>query len=224
MGKHYSMHEAAGICIRCAADYQKNLENKNYIFIFQNRETNKIDFFEATFLPRHFMHLTGLHYTDCYRSELQLKEKELGARNFYDECLNKTIREETLQEKPDGTTSLKLEALPQLINFLRMANMTVTYSGGRPYLACDRFAGTTKSALGFTRESNGFFGPSSCLNEDIRNLGENPSRILAIFTKDVSDSVYSTIKYVAKKVPLDKLNLPSELQAKISLKEYRTKR
>ena len=92
MGKHYSMHEAAGISIRCAADYQKNLENKNYIFIFQNRETNQIDFFEAVFLPRHFIHLTGLHYTENYRAELQLKEKELGARNFYDECLNKTIK------------------------------------------------------------------------------------------------------------------------------------
>lgn len=170
------------------------------------------------------MHLTGLHYTEKYRAELHLKEKELGARNFYDECLTKTIREDNLQEKSDGTTSLKLDALPQLINFLRMANMTVTYSGGRPYLACDRFAGTTKSALGFTRESNGFFGPSSCLKEDIRNLGENPSRILAIFTKDVSESVYKTIKYVAKKVPLDKLNLPSALQEKISLSEYRTNR
>lgn len=220
MGKHYSMHEAAGISIRCAADYQENLENKNYIFIFQNRKNNKIDYFEAIFLPRHFMHLTGLRYTESYRVTLKLKEKELGARNFYDECLNKTIREENLQEKNDGTTSLKLDALPQLINFLRMANMTVTYNGGRPYLACDRFAGTTRSALGFIRESSGFYGPSSCLNEDIRNLGENPSRILAIFTKNVSEPIYRTIRYVAKKVPLDKLDLPSELQEKISLSEY----
>lgn len=221
MGKHYSMHEAAGISIRCAADYKKSLENKNYIFIYLDRETNKIQFFEAVFLPRHFMHLTGLSYTEQYKKELNLHANEQGASNFYGECLNKTIRAENIQEKPDGTTSLKLDALPQLINFLRMANMTVTYTGNRPYLSCDRFAGTIKCALGFTRESSGFYGPSSCLKEDIRNLGDNPSRILAIFTKKVSDQTYTTIKYVAKKIPLDKLTLPEELQKKISLSEYR---
>ncbi len=34
MRKHYSMKEAAGISIRCAADYNNFLENKNYIFIY----------------------------------------------------------------------------------------------------------------------------------------------------------------------------------------------
>ena len=221
MGKHYSMNEAASISIRCAADYKKSLENKNYIFIYQDRATQNIEFFEAVFLPRHFMHLTGLSYTESYRKELGLKEKEQGARNFYRECLSKTIHVKNIQEKTDGTTSLKLEALPQLINFLKMANMTVTYSGNRTYLACDSLDGTVKYALGFKKEDKGFFSPSSCLKEDIRNFGDSPSKILAILTKNISDPVYTTIKYVAKKVPLDKLTLPESLEKKISLIEYR---
>ena len=223
MRKHYSMKEAAGISIRCASDYKNFLENKNYIFIYLDRQKNKIDFFEAIFLPRHFMHLTGLSYKEKYKKQLGLKPTEQGAGNFYNECLNKTIQEENIQEKPDGTTSLKLEALPQLINFLRIANMTVTYNGSRPYLICDRFAGTTKCALGFIKESTGYFAPTSCLNEDIRNLGDSPSRILAIFTKNTSEKIYTSIKYVAKKVPLNKLNFPEKLKNKISLEEYRSK-
>lgn len=223
MRKHYSMEEAVRISIRCALDYQKSLENKNYIFIYENRKTGYIEFFEAVFLPRHFMHLTGLNYTEKYRKELNLKKNEQGAGNFYDECISKTINSDNVQEKTDGTTSLKLEALPQLINFLRMSKMTVVHNGNRPYLSCDRFTGTVNYALGFTREESGFFSPSSCMNEDIRKLGDNPSRIIAIFTKEIKDTVYTTIKYVAKKVPLDKLTLPDDLNEKISLIEYRTK-
>lgn len=222
MGKHYSKKEAVGICIQCAESYKKLLENRNYIFIYQDRETNTIQFFETIFLPRHFMHLTGLNYTDNYKKELGLTAGKLGASRFYEECLNRTIRIDSIQEKADGTTSLKLDALPHMINFLRTANMTVTYSKNRPYLSCDRFAGTTKYAIGFTREKNGFFNPSSCLKEDIRNLGDVPSRVLAIFTKDVSDQVYTNIKYIAKKTALDQLTLPGELQEKISLENYRS--
>ena len=48
-------------------------------------------------------------------------------------------------------------------------------------------------------------------------------RVLAVFKKNTSEKIYTSIKYVAKKVPLDKLDLSDELKNKISLEEYREK-
>ncbi|MDD6492261.1 MAG: hypothetical protein PUG54_08590 [Firmicutes bacterium] len=88
----------------------------------------------------------------------------------------------------------------------------------------DRLAGTTNYCLGFTF-NNGYYMPSSCLLEDIRKLGNNPSRILAILSKknESTEMVYNTIRYVAKGVPLNKLELPDKLKMIIDLKDYREK-
>lgn len=58
---------------------------------------------------------------------------------------------------------------------------------------------------------------------NIRNLGRQSFRVLAVFKKNTSEKIYTSIKYVAKKVPLDKLDLLDELKNKISLEEYREK-
>ena len=46
---------------------------------------------------------------------------------------------------------------------------------------------------------------------------------ISCFKKNTSEKIYTSIKYVAKKVPLDKLDLSDELKNKISLEEYREK-
>lgn len=82
----------------------------------------------------------------------------------------------------------------------------------------ERIAGTTNYCMGFVKD-NDYYVPNSCLLEDIRNLGESPSQILAILSKPVSDKggIYNCIRYVAKGVPLDKLKMSRELQEKINI-------
>ena len=46
---------------------------------------------------------------------------------------------------------------------------------------------------------------------------------VVITLKNTSEKINTSIKYVAKKVPLDKLDLSDELKNKISLEEYREK-
>ena len=65
----------------------------------------------------------------------------------------------------------------------------------------------------------------SCLLEDIRNLGDHPSQILAVLSKNnnASEQVYSEIRYVAKGVPLNKIKMPNNLNQMINLSNYKEK-
>lgn len=220
MSKYNSIMAAVRVAIACADDYHRLLENRNYLFLYEDRATRRLMYYETLFLPRHYMHLTGVRYTEEYKRALRLPPGTMGASYFYKECLDKTIQAGNITDKSDNTTALKIAALPQLIRFIRHANMTVVYNGSHPYLACDRLAGSNKFALGFT-EDNGYYVPSSCLNEDIRNLGNHPSRIVATFCKDVKESVYRDICYVARKVHLDELDLSESCKDLVSMENYR---
>lgn len=215
MKRTYTKKEALRIIIAAAKGYSKMLEGLNYLFIYRNRENNQIEYFEAVFLPRNFQHLTGVEHLD---SEGNIQKNSVF---FYQKCLNNTITEAEIRFGKDGTTPLKLEALPKLVQFLRFSKMTALYNGIRPKLAVDRVAGTTNYCLGFVKDGD-YFVPGSCLLEDIRKLGSKPSQILAIMSKKAnqSETIYEEIRYVAKGISLNKLKLSDKLSNLISLKKY----
>lgn len=68
----------------------------------------------------------------------------------FDKCSKGALAEDEIKLRADGTTNLKLEALPKIVSFVQFSKMTVTYSGDRPKLSVDRFAGTVNYSLGFT--------------------------------------------------------------------------
>lgn len=217
--KHtYTKKEALHIITATAKVYAKMLEGLNYLFIYRNRSDNKIEYFETVFLPRNYQHLTGVDFLD--------KEGNLQRNSvfFYQKCLDNMLTEAEIRFKEDGTTPLKLEALPKLVQFLRFSKMTVVYNGMRPKLTVDRIVGTVTYCLGFIKDGN-YFVPSSCLLEDVRRMGDNPSQILAIFSKKAvrAERIYKEIRYVAKGVPLDKLTLTDDLNFLISLEKYNKK-
>lgn len=214
--KHtYTKKEALRIVIAAAKEYARQLEGLNYLFIYRNRSNHKIEHFEAVFLPRNYQHLTGIEFLD---REGNLQQNSVF---FYQKCLDNTLTEDEIQFKKDGTTPLKLEALPKLVQFLQFSKMTALYNGIRPKLAVERIAGTTKYCLGFVKD-NTYFVPNSCLLEDIRKLGDSPSQILAIMSKRAKKStpVYKDIRYIAKGVPLNKLEFSDELKELVSLEKY----
>lgn len=140
---------------------------------------------------------------------------------FYHKCLDNTLTESEIRFKEDGTTPLKLEVLPKLVQFLHFSKMTALYNGIKPKLAVDRVVGTTNYCLGFIKDGD-YFVPSSCLMEDVCRLGDNPSQILAIMSKKANQSepVYKEMRYVAKGVPLNKLKISDELKKRITLEKY----
>lgn len=64
--------------------------------------------------------------------------------------------------------------------------------------------------------------PSSALLEDIKKLTDNPSQVIAIFSKDNLDKeiLYSKVCHVAKGVNLKNVNFPEQIQKMISLYNY----
>lgn len=217
--KHtYTKKETLHIITATAKVYAKMLEGLNYLFIYRNRSDNKIEYFETVFLPRNYQHLTGVDFLD--------KEGNLQRNSvfFYQKCLDNMLTEAEIRFKEDGTTPLKLEALPKLVQFLRFSKMTVVYNGMRPKLTVDRIVGTVTYCLGFIKDGN-YYVPSSCLLEDVRRMGDNPSQILAIFSKKAvrEERIYKEIRFVAKGVPLDKLTLTDNLNFLISLEKYNKK-
>ena len=72
----------------------------------------------------------------------------------FDKCSKGALAEDEIKLRVDGTTNLKLEALPKIVSFVQFSKMTVTYSGDRPKLSVDRFAGTVNYSLGFTLDGD----------------------------------------------------------------------
>ncbi|MCR5089280.1 MAG: hypothetical protein K6C08_07215 [Oscillospiraceae bacterium] len=210
----FTKREAVRIITSAAKDYQDILSGMNYLFIYRERSDNSVRFFETLFLPRNFQHLTGLELLD---GDGMIDKKPLL---FYERCLNRKLSEDDIAFRSDGTTRFKLEALPRIVNFISSSKMTGLYNDFRPLLAIDRLAGTTNFCLGFTQDGK-YYAPSSCLLEDIRNLANKPSQVLAVMSKKSDEPIYKDIRYIAKKLPFDKLKIPDDLDGIIDRSGYR---
>ena len=71
--------------------------------------------------------------------------------------------------------------------------------------------GGVNFCLGLTLEDN-VYVPSSALLEDIKNLTNVPSQVLAILQKDINDIKYTNVKHVAKGLTLKNLTLPDNIK------------
>ena len=204
MVKHgYTKKEAIRILTMAAKDYKEILEGRNFLFVFRNRAGNSVDYFQTLFLPKNFQHLTGVEYV--FNGKVVREPVR-----FYNDCVDERISIDHIRFREDGTTQLKLVALPRIVNFISSSKMTGLYNGSRPLLAIDRLAGTTNFCLGFTQDGE-YYLPSSCLLEDIRDLANKPSQVLAVMSKKSDEPIYKNIRYVAKKLPFDKLQIPDDL-------------
>lgn len=139
--------------------------------------------------------------------------------NFYRKCVENKLSVDELRFKLDGTTQLKLEALPVLMDITKITKITGDYNNIRPYLFVDKVIGGVNFCLGLSRDDN-VYVPSSALLEDIKRLTEAPSQVLAILEKDVDADIYSIIKHVAKGLNLSNITLPQEINAMVDLKNY----
>ena len=74
----YTIEEARHIVMNCAKDYQKLLENKEFIIAYRDRDDNKIKYIELVFLAKNYQHLTGINIIDQNGNIL-----EHQSENFY---------------------------------------------------------------------------------------------------------------------------------------------
>lgn len=201
---------AINIIAECAKLYKENLENKNLLFVFGADKTP--EFFEASFLPRNFLHLTGVKI---------FEERVGGSVDFYERCLRRKLSPSDFSFADNGTTVMKLSILPQLMKIQTCAKMVGTYDFTKSMLFTEKVAGNIYACMGFVKENN-YYIPNTALREDIRNISERPQkRILAIFKKDIPQKFYTlTPCYSAKKVNILCIVNSENLKQKFDFTSY----
>ena len=212
----YTLDEARGIVMRCAKQYEKNLLGKSYLIIYRDRSDNEIKDIEIYFGEENYQHLTGIELINADGNV-----REHVAELFFNKCLKNTLKKNEIQFRKDGTTNLKLAALPVMMQIQKVTKIAGNYNGMRPYLIADKLIGNVNFCLGLKwddRKSR--YVPSSSLLEDIKVLTETPSQVLAIFSKEEGEEVYRNVRHVAKGVNLNNLRLSEEIGGMISLERY----
>lgn len=200
--------EALKIILECAKLYNKNLVNKNVMFICRNKQ-QQLFVFEVLFLPRNFLHLTGI----------KIMNKEIDSSiKFYRACLSNKLDVSDFKYSEDGTTIMKLRVLTQVMNLHKVSKMFGEYNNIKSYLFTEKITGNVTACVGFIGD-NGFYVPNTALKEDIRNMvvPESRSTIIYTFIKTKDNKLYSTITYVSDNYNLEKLFKSKDILNKIDL-------
>jgi hypothetical protein len=197
--------KALSIIFHCATAYRNNLEGKNVLFVFSSG--GNCSFFEAAFPLHNFQHLTGV-------------DSDLTASQFYNAGIDRRLTVEQFSFSDNGTTPLKLEVLPNLMEIYKNARMVGDYDNSRAYLYTEKIAGGVTANLGFVKDENypqsDFYVPNTVIKDDIRNMTLTPvQRVLAIWLKKASDSKYPILTYLAKGISLNMPALQEILAEKV---------
>ena len=183
--------EAIRIIYQCAVEYRENLSNKFVLFI--TAKDNNTAGFETLFLPQNFKHLTGVG-------------SRLSGADFFGLAVRNRLSPNEITLAKDGTTDLKLDVLPQLMNIHLTARMAGDYDYSKTLLVADKIAGTVTAALGFVQTKN-IYLPKTALKADVRDITVQSTRrrIIAIFVKPRKDALYRQLTYIAKDISLDEV-------------------
>lgn len=210
----YSLEEARKIVMDCAKQYEKNLLNKNFIIIYRDRLSNQIKDLEVFFGKENYQHLTGIELID---EDGNIREHV--SKLFFEKCIKNTLSKEEFQMKKDGTTNLKLQALPTIMEIHKVTKIAGDFDYSRPFLVADKVVGNINFCLGL-KCINEFFVPVSALMENIKSITTNQSQVLAILSKETADLIYSNIRHVTKGLNLNNLVIPENIKSKITLENY----
>jgi len=195
---HYTKEKAISIVTACAKSYRDELADKSLLFVCLDKHKHT-HYLEFSFESNNFLHLTGLKTKN--RDDKTENSRPLTASEFYNRCLDGKLSPLDFDFAMDGTTELKLDVLPFVINKNLSANMIGDYKSVNPKLYTEKLVGGTKACVGFVLSSTSMrYIPNTVLKMDIRDYTASTSRVVAVFRKNKSDNKYSEVTYKAKKV------------------------
>lgn len=215
MAVRRTKEDAIKIVTSCAQKYKDELDGNTLMFVCKDKH-NVISCFEFSFRPENFMHLTGLK---TIRNAAELKNANrtdaeiISAADFYSRCLNHKLSPRDFEFANDGTTDMKLNVLPLVVNKNLSANMIGDYNSSKPLLYTEKLAGSIKACVGFTRDSNtGLLLPNTMLQEDLRPNVCGYVTVIATYRKKQGDEKYQELTYAAKKIDWSKVKLPAPFE------------
>ena len=212
MKSKYTKKEAVNLICDAAKIYQKNLLNKNILYIY--KKDKEIKHIETLFTASNFKHLTGLKY-------------KKGSKDFFKNCLNNKISEKDiiLDEKKLVFTYLKLNVLTSAMFIDKTAKRIGDYNYTKDVLEIEKVVGNVSLCIGFSRISKKgnklkYYYPKTLLKERIENnsLDDNIYQICAILVKNKKEKKYSEITYIAKGVDLKQILNNKNLKSLIDFK------
>lgn len=201
----YDKKKAVNIIVTAAKNYQKYLQDKNFLLIYQNFQEIKTA--QVEFRDYHFLHLTGI-------------KTKLSAQRFYEKCLNGKLSFEEIVIEQKGSVQQKLEVLPFLHELLYHNCMIGAFINSGICIRADYFVGNTKAVLsvGFRFGKRADF-PVTLYKEDVRKLSHPTNKVLAILGKNYKQQCYMQCTYLSKGQIIDKLPLAEDIKNLIEMQE-----
>lgn len=195
------------IVCECAKIYDENLKGKNIMFIFENQINKKIEYLETEFLANNFRHLTGIK---CKNEKTSIE--------FYKMCLNNKLSYKDIVQKQNGTTRLKLEILPQLVNIGRNAKLIADYDNSKINLYTEKIIGNIRCCVGFVKKDK-YYLPNTIIKQDVREISQKQSinKIIAILEKSIKDKQYNCVTYIKKDIDLFSIIKVLNIQERVKL-------
>lgn len=188
----------------CVKKYENNLMGKTILFVCTDKR-KQVSVLEVTFERSNFLHLTGIKPT-----------AGISAKDFYERCLDSRLKESDFAFAEDGTTFMKLEMLPFLVEEDLSVKMVGEYSASNIKLYTTKLAGNVKGCIGFVKKRAGKnYVPNTVLKVDIRRMVREPLRVIMTYKKDVKEQTYKDIVYCAKNVQWEELVWPPEIKTLI---------
>lgn len=205
---HYTKEKAISIVTSCAKAYQENLVDKSLLFVCSDKHSN-ISCIEFTFDSSNFLHLTGLK-PKAFITESG-EEHTLNSTEFYNKCLDRKLRTTEFDFATDGTTPLKLDVLPSLINKCLSAKMIGDYNSPNPKLYTEKLVGNISACMGFIQTNNtGRYVPNTVLKVDMRNYTRGTTKVIAVFRKSKNENIYSERTYISKNTDWSSIKCPEQ--------------
>lgn len=172
--------------------YDTTVLNKNFLYIFINSITKKIDFIESSNLKSNFLHLTGV-------------VTKRSGNDFYKLLHKNKLSLNDIDVREDGWTEIKLnifDKLPILFNSpiqISLQDNMYTVAFEADILVNKPVIDREDIILGLKKNStNDYYAPSSIIKKKPQLLGKNFSRVLFILLKNIEDDQYSITSFNAK--------------------------
>lgn len=190
------------IISKAAYDYEKHLNNKCFLIVFQERR--KFEYVQIGFRDMYFLHLTGV-------------KTKLSAQRFYHACLHGKLSEKDVEFDSNGKVQQKLMVLPHLHELLYHPCWIGDFVNNGVVIRSDYFIGDTKALLcvGF-RIGKTMDIPVTLYREDVRKMVQPVKKVLGIFAKHYNEAVYSECPYLAKGHCLEEFKKLSDVEIGIT--------
>lgn len=214
--KPLSSEELLSILRKSAIRYSEYADT-TLLFIFREKKADTYDYYEVRYGKNNFMHLAGI------------KSKELSAIEFYEHCLDGSIKKEDCNPRRDANTMYaKVSVLEQMLD-LRNSKC---YKIGKKDLVTrtndfEMATGNDRGVLGYDSriKSTGTDKvnkkkipmPTTLLNNPITSYCTRPKKIMFILQKNDDEDTYNDVFYEIKKelFESEKISFSEELKGLI---------